>query len=215
MNKAFLFDFDGIIVDSEPIWIIENEVMYEQVFGKTVAKRLGSTIGLGMELIHKKAMEHGTGIPYSTYVKAVQERAPEVYRNARITPGLQILKDELDRRNFHVGIVSASAKQWIDIVLDRLNWDQSEFKIILSLNDRADLAHKPSPDGYLHAIQELGATPETTIILEDSNQGIASAKASGATVIGFKENLVPNYIQKGADWYADTIEDVMRIVKKF
>lgn len=216
MNKAFIFDFDGIIVNSEPVWQIENEVVFEQVYGSRIKKLLTSTvIGLSMEKIHQKALEYGSTANYADFVKHVNERCVEVYGNAPLTPGLQTLKDELDKNDFHLGIVSASAKAWIEIVLQRLNWRPSDFKIILSLNDTAEIAHKPAPDGYLHAIKALGASPETTLILEDSNIGIQSAKASGATVIGFKENLVQGYKQTGADLYAENIEEVLTLVKKF
>ena len=83
---------------------------------------------------------------------------------------------------------------------------------MISLEERKDLAHKPSPAGYLEAIKTLGVTPESSIILKDSNAGIASAKASEAYTIGLKQNLVKGYNQEGADIYADTVEDVIKIV---
>jgi beta-phosphoglucomutase-like phosphatase (HAD superfamily) len=215
MNKAFIFDFDGIIVDSEPIWLIEEEVIYTQLYGNKIYNKLGSIIGLNMEAIHHKTIQLGSTVSKEDLFRAFRERAPEVYRNARLTPGIQELKDELTQRDFHLGIVSASPQEWIDIVLHRLNWNPADFKIILSIQDRSDIAHKPSPDGYIYAMQELGATPATTLILEDSNPGIASAKASGATVIGFKANLIKDYIQKGADRYAENVEEVINIVKGF
>jgi beta-phosphoglucomutase-like phosphatase (HAD superfamily) len=215
MNKAFIFDFDGVLVNNEPIWDIEKEVVFSQMFGANMFKKLGPTVGLNIDAIHQKTRDLGSAVSMPELVHAFRERAPEVYRNAPLTPGLEELKIELTRLNFHLGIVSASPREWIDIVLDRLTWSASEFKIVLSLQDRVDLAHKPSPDGYIHAMQELGASPKTTLILEDSNTGIASAKASGATVIGFKANLVPGYMQKGADFYANTTEDVLRLARVF
>jgi beta-phosphoglucomutase-like phosphatase (HAD superfamily) len=215
MNKAFIFDFDGIIVDSEPIWEIENEVIFSQLYGRDIQSNMGSVIGLNMDTIHQKAVVQGSTVPVAELYRLVLERAPEVYRNARITSGIQELKDELEKLDFHLGIVSTSRTDWIEIVLKRLNWNTADFKIIISLQDRIDLAHKPSPEGYIHALQKLGAEPKTTIILEDSNPGIQSAKASGATVIGFKANLVKGYIQKGADLYAENVEDVIEIIKRF
>ena len=63
-------------------------------------------------------------------------------------------------------------------------------------------------------IKLLGVTPNETIILEDSNLGIESAKKSGAFVIGYRGNLTPGYIQKNADTYVDTIPEVVTILKK-
>lgn len=60
----------------------------------------------------------------------------------------------------------------------------------------------------------LASTPDNTIILEDSNSGIKSARASGAYTIGLKQNLVDSYVQEGADDYAKTMTDVIELVKK-
>ena len=83
------------------------------------------------------------------------------------------------------------------------------------LNERTDLKPKPEPDGYLEALKNLEADPKLSIILEDSNSGIQAAKASGAYVIGFKGNLVDGYVQKGADVYADTMQDVIKLVEAY
>lgn len=63
-------------------------------------------------------------------------------------------------------------------------------------------------------MKALEASPESTVILEDSNSGIKSAKASGAYTIGLKQNLVNGYIQEGADAYAETMADVIDIVSR-
>ena len=212
MNKAFIFDMDGVLINNEPIWEIEKAVLFPQLFGNTIYKELGPMIGSNMEAIHQRSLQLGSSVSLSAVLNAFWDKAPEVYRNAPLTPGLQELKDELIRLDFHIGIVSASPQEWIDIVFDRLNWKSSDFKIVLSLHDRADIAHKPSPDGYIHAMKQLAATPNTTIILEDSNPGIQAAKVSGAKVIGFRENLTEGYIQTGADMYAENVEDVIKIV---
>ena len=98
------------------------------------------------------------------------------------------------------------------MVLPRLTY-KDKFSYVLSTNQRDDLKAKPAPDGYLDAIKNLDSDPEHSIILEDSNRGIQSAKASGAFVIGFKENLVPEYKQEGADACAENMSEVVKIVE--
>lgn len=215
MNKAFIFDFDGIIIDSEPLWEKENDKIFMEVYGEEIRKKVGPITGMSMEAIHKEAVLHGVDVPYAKFYNAVIEHAPNVYNNARFTPKINDLKNELIKRGFRLGIVSTSRTEWIEIGLKRLQWDQADFGVVLSLQDRKDLAHKPSPDGYIYTIKELGASPKTTLILEDSNPGIQSAKASGAIVIGFKQNLIPGYKQEGADVYAGTIEEVITITRDF
>jgi len=55
---------------------------------------------------------------------------------------------------------------------------------------------------------------QKTIILEDSNPGIASAKAAGAFTIGLRQNLIDGYQQVGADAYANTIDEVIALVDR-
>ncbi len=83
------------------------------------------------------------------------------------------------------------------------------------MQDRPDLKRKPAPDGFVEAFRMLGATPADSFVLEDSNPGIESGKAAGAYVIGYRGNLVNGYEQTGADAYADTMDDVIKLVKKF
>ena len=87
--------------------------------------------------------------------------------------------------------------------------------LILSIRERPELKPKPSPEGFLEALRILDASAEKSIVLEDSNPGIAAAKAAGCFAIGFRGYLIPGYEQQGADAYADTMDDVVKIVEQF
>lgn len=115
--------------------------------------------------------------------------------------------------DYHIGIVSGSPLSWITTVTKRLSFED-DIELVISLYDRHDLGNKPEPDGYVEAMHALRSTPATTIILEDSNSGIAAAKSSGAYTIGLKQNLVDGYIQNGADDYAETMIDVIELVRQ-
>lgn len=121
---------------------------------------------------------------------------------------------KLKELNFRLGLVSSSPRKWIDYLLPRLSFSD-KLEQIISLNERPDLKPKPEPDGYLEALDNLEADPQLSLILEDSNSGIQSAKASGAYVIAFRGNLVDGYSQKGADTYADTMDDVIKLVEAY
>ena len=83
-----------------------------------------------------------------------------------------------------------------------------------SVFEHPELRPKPAPDGYLDACKNLEAKPENTIVLEDSNPGIAAAGAAGCYVIGFRAHAPEGFPQTGADAYADTMEDVIKLVAK-
>jgi beta-phosphoglucomutase-like phosphatase (HAD superfamily) len=212
VNKAFIFDLDGVLINNEPQWEIAKKEMFIKLFGQEIHSHLGSTIGLNIASIHQKAVSLGAAIPLETLVKEFDKYAYKIYSSTPIADGVEQLGKILIKNNYIIGVISASPKDWMDLVLDRISF-RDNIKVIISLHDRTDLEHKPEPDGYLTAIKELNSTPSKTLVLEDSNAGIQSGKSAGAYVIGLRQNLVGGYIQKGADIYVNKIEDVIKIVQ--
>lgn len=212
MNKAFIFDMDGVIIDSEKAWEKYASDFEEKLFGKELSKKIGDTIGVSVNSLYDKAKALGFKMQREEFQSIFDKTAFRMYDMANITAGIDALADFLIRNNFKLGLVSSSATSWISKVLQRLSF-ADKFESIISLNERFDLKPKPNPDGYIETIKNLEAQPSSTIILEDSNSGIAAAKASGAFVIAFTQNLIDDYEQVEADSKADNIEEVIEIVK--
>lgn len=212
MNRAFIFDMDGVIVDSENAWKKYAKKFFVQLVGAEIAEKVGDLIGMTVNGAYEKAVSNGLSMGKEEFVQAFDKKAAYVYSKATITKGIGALVEKLIELGFKLGLVSSSRQNWIDHVLPRLSF-REKLEYVVSINDRSDLKRKPSPDAYLEAIKKLGASPQTTIILEDSNSGIQAAKATGAYVIGFRENLVPGYQQHGADAYAENVNDVIKIVE--
>ncbi len=212
MNKVFLFDLDGVLIDDESIWEAKKQALYARLFGQDVHERLGPTLGINMDGIYEKAVAAGSDIDKSLFMDEFYKLAGDIYSTAPIPDGVDELVEVLLELNYRIGIVSASPLSWITTVTKRLAFEDS-IELIISLHERSDLRHKPDPDGYLEAIETLGGKPQSTIVLEDSNSGIKSAKASGAYAIGLRQNLLEGYIQEGADDYAGTMMDVIDLVK--
>lgn len=212
MANAFIFDLDGVMIDNELMWDERKAELHERLFGKKVTKAMGSTIGINMDGIYDRARACGTTVAKEALFYEYYELATEIYSTAPTPDGLDRLAAFLLDSGYKIGIVSASPLAWVTTVTKRLPFE-NEIELIISLHERPDLSHKPEPDGYNEAMTVLGASPHKTIVLEDSNAGIASAKASGAFVIGLRQNLVSGYEQTGADAYADTIDDVITLVR--
>jgi len=66
MNKAFIFDLDGVLIDDERIWEEEKSKLYSRIFGQEVTDRLGSTLGLNMDAIYEKAVTCGAQVDKKT-----------------------------------------------------------------------------------------------------------------------------------------------------
>ncbi len=215
MIKAVIFDFDGVVIDTEQMWEACKDEVMPRLVGSEIASKIGSTIGLSLDLMYEKAIGYGAKISREAFIKPFFNQAGRIYSQAPLTPGLEQLVKLLTQLNIPIGIVSVSPRKWLDIALSRLPF-KDKTKVIISLYGRSDLRSKPFPDGYIEAMKELNSNPEETIILEDSNAGIASAKAAGAYVIAFRQNLVPGFKQtEKADAVAENIQDVIKIVQNF
>jgi len=164
MNKAFIFDLDGVLIDDERIWEEEKSKLYSRIFGQEVTDRLGSTLGLNMDAIYEKAVTCGAQVDKKTLIAAFYNVASDIYRTAPIPERLDELASFLKAEGFVIGIVSASPLSWITTVTKRLSFE-NDIALIISLHERPDLVHKPAPDGYLEAMKSLEATPTSTCIL--------------------------------------------------
>lgn len=212
MTKACLFDFDGVMIDNEKYWEREKENIFRELYGVEIASQLDKTLGANMDAIHARAVALGSTVRVEKIYEAGDRHASHVYATAPITEGVDLLIESLDRIGYAMAIVSASPRWWIDLALKRIP-HADRIQTIISLHDRKDLAHKPAPDGYIEAMRVLGSTPQTSIVVEDSNTGVKSGKASGAFTIGLRQNLVEGYSIEGADACVDRIMDVLDIAR--
>src|SRR3989344_1220998 len=214
MNKAFIFDMDGVIVDSERTWKIHDDAFLRKTLGKEVFEKMGSIVGLSVNSTYERAVSHGASIDKEEFSNKYNEAAANIYSKAPITEGVEKLASFLITKGFRLGLVTSSQKSSIDCVITQLSF-RDHLDTVISLNDRPDLKPKPNPDGYLEAFKCLNADAKRSIILEDSNYGIAAAKATGAYVVGYRGNLIEGYEQRDANDYADTMNDVITLVEKF
>lgn len=213
MNRVFIFDLDGVIIDDEKIWEEKKEQLYRDFFGGEVTAKLGPTSGVSMDGIYDLAVQAGAQVNKQELLDTFFSLATEIYQTAPISQGLEGLVAELKTLDYSIGIVSSSPMAWITAVTKRLPFE-NDIELIVSCYDRDDIKHKPAPDGYVEAMKAFEVAPQNMIALEDSNTGIASAKASGAYTIGLRQNLIMGYEQKGADDYADSMADVISLVRK-
>lgn len=212
-NKAFIFDMDGVIINSESTWEKNENNFLSDIVGKDIYEKIKTELlGSTTLMIYDLARQNGFTMEKGLFFRKYDEQAIKVYSQSELTKDIDLLIEKLLALNFKIGLVTASRKLWIDQVLPRLKKKQA-FEYILSLGERADLKPKPSPEGYLEAMKKLNSTPNKTIILEDSNKGLLSAKASGALTICLREHLPTNHISEVADMYVDNLEGLIKILE--
>jgi HAD superfamily hydrolase (TIGR01509 family) len=182
---AVVFDLDGVIVDSEQVWDDVRE-RYTRESGGTYGPSAVRDM-MGMSSVEwSRYMSEALGVPGTPEEinAAVVERMLERYGEAPpLIPGAI---DAVRRLGVEwpLAIASSSNPELIDAVLRSSGLD-ADFGVVVSSQEVS--RGKPAPDVYLEAARRLDAAPERCAAVEDSHNGIRSAKAAGMRVLA-----VPN-----------------------
>jgi len=181
---AVLFDMDGVMVDSERYWHNEQP---EHIFPKALEgeqPNLDETTGMYYKEIYDYLdEEYETKISKDEFVDIFDEVAQDIYHNrVELLDNFHEIRGELADREVPVAIVTSSPSSWHDIVIER--FDISVDEVITAENLEAD--GKPEPDIYEKAAEIVDHPPENCLVIEDSKNGIKSAKRAGMFVIGYR-----------------------------
>jgi HAD superfamily hydrolase (TIGR01509 family) len=179
---AVFFDMDGLMVDSEPEWLL-SEIDVTAPFGYTwlesdqVACLGGPLTKVGRYMFDKcggrQSPEYFTQTLIDTQVARMRGNTPTM-------PGSIELVRELQSHGIKTALVSASPRNIVDAVLDKLGHDLFPFSI--SSDDVKET--KPNPECYLKAATMSGSDIANCLIFEDSLTGMAAAISSGGYLIG-------------------------------
>jgi len=191
MIRALVFDFDGLILDTEtPLYTSWQEI-YREV-GLDVPPEVWTT-ALGTAGDPPAAYEflethlgHATDRAELRQRRAKREK--ELLALEQPLPGVQATLREARARGLRCAIASSSEKAWVAGHLARLDLLAS-FDVLSCAEDVAET--KPSPALYLDALRRLQALPEEAIAFEDSEHGVESAKRAGLFCVA-----VPNRVTR-------------------
>lgn len=194
-HSAILFDFDGILVDTE--WAIYQAWLKTfQDHGHDLPLELYTRcIGSDFDTWSpKEHLEDLTGDSYDWHDLDTrrQEEIVAELRNEGPMPGaIDWLKD-LRNQGLPLAVISSSSHHWVDDWLERLNM-AGFFNTTVCRGDAPQI--KPAPDLYLEAARQLSLSPTECLVIEDSLNGTRSAKAAGMTVWA-----VPNRVTSCLDF---------------
>ncbi len=186
--RGLVFGFDGVIVNSEKFWaVIEGEYLRNHLPGWT-SQSYTSLIGKSLPDAHALLKEkHSFSLSFETYARDYEKMAKEVYSEiCKLTPGLNTLLSALSMRRVKIAIASSSKPAWIKAAL-RHNGIEEYFNAISSATDPDIKNGKPAPDVYHKAAWMLDKDLSGLIAIEDSSNGVSSAKNAGFFCIGFRD----------------------------
>jgi HAD superfamily hydrolase (TIGR01509 family) len=181
---AVLFDMDGLLVDSEPLWTVAEVELATSLGGSWTGELKAEIIGTRLDVAVPKILGwYGVASGPAEVAAAMdflQARMVELFHDRLpLMPGALEIVDGVRALGVPTGLVSSSYRALVDAALDSLGRDR--FDITLAGDE---VGHgKPSPEPYLRACAMLGVSPADVVILEDSISGVESGEAAGATVV--------------------------------
>jgi HAD superfamily hydrolase (TIGR01509 family) len=208
MISAIIFDLDGLIIDSETPEVLAWQATYAQ-YGMEfpVAAHL-QNVGRNDRPWDPLAPFRLPGSPASPDVVTdlFRRRADALMDEYfKPLPGVVTLLSQLRQRNLRTAVASSSRRAWIVRVLDRLGLED-QFDAAAG-GDEVQHA-KPAPDVYLLAAQRLGVAPTACVALEDSHNGVRSAKAAGMACIAVPSALTSSLDFSAADLVVRSLEEL-------
>ncbi|MDH3603218.1 MAG: hexitol phosphatase HxpB, partial [Candidatus Tectomicrobia bacterium] len=184
--KAVIFDMDGLLIDSEPLWHeVEKEVfgalgiaLTDAMCEETTGLRTDEVVAYWYE---KQPWQGGS-------VKSLEDVAHEIlirmqeliHAHGVALQGVYDVLQLLQHRQLTLGIASSSPPALIDAVVDKLRI-RHYFQVLCSAIDEE--FGKPHPAVYLTAAKRLGLSSRDCLVFEDSINGIRAAKAAGMVTV--------------------------------
>ena len=177
---AVLWDMDGLLVDTEPVWTVAEEELAAELGGVWSDQLKASIVGTRLDVAVPTILDHyrrpASEVPWAT--DWLLRRMVALFAEELDTmPGASELLADLRAEGVPVALVSSSYRVLVDAVLAR------GFVFDLSVAGDEVVHGKPHPEPYLTAAARLGVDPAACVVLEDSAAGVLSGEGAGCAVV--------------------------------
>lgn len=211
--EAIIFDMDGVITDSEPLQV-EADRWVCSIHGISLE---------GVDLSQFKGKPNRDTFAYivntftdgslsvSDLIDQKRKRYIEISRE-RLTliPGSEKFLSHVRKKLSKIALTTSSNRMIQQFTFDKFNLHR--YFDVVTTGDEV-INGKPHPEPYLLTLEKLRISPEGVYVVEDSGNGVLSAKAAGCRVIGITTSF-PRYVlmERGADFVVDSFEEMYSLL---
>ncbi|HEY9849925.1 MAG TPA: HAD family phosphatase [Leptolyngbyaceae cyanobacterium] len=218
--KAVLFDFNGVIINDEPIHEkLINQILIEENLRPKPGEFRQICLGRSDRACISELLTSRGRVVTESYLMQLMTRKAQAYQKEMenleklpIFPAVEDLIYKLRVAKVKIGLVTGALRSEVELVLNRVNFGQ-HFSIFVTGDDIT--ASKPDPEGYLLAVQrfneqfrDLSLQPSECLAIEDTPAGIQAAKSAGMQVVGVANSYPFHMLQRQANWSVDYLTDV-------
>ncbi len=176
--NTVIFDMDGLLIDSEPLWKIAADELFEEYQIQLSAQQYAITTGLRTKefLDYWFTFFHLPKENFTSAVSKIEAKVIELVKEkGKPMAGVEYIFNFFIDRNFKIGLATSSNLQLINTVIDQLDIR----KHIQTISSATELAFgKPHPEVYLNCATALSIHPSQCLCFEDSFNGLIAAKAA-------------------------------------
>lgn len=204
--RAILFDMDGTLIDSEPLWREAQVEVYPRYGMDVTYDMLEETMGMRLDEIVEHWMEKfGTTVDVEEVALQVNERALAlILEKGEPRVGVEKALSVVKKMGYKTAVASSSDKEVMERILDKLGVTK-DFDLIHSA--QKEIHGKPHPAVYLATAEALGVEPSDCVVVEDSVNGVLAAKAAHMKCIAVPDSSERNKKEFGiADVVLDSLE---------
>jgi beta-phosphoglucomutase len=218
--KAIFLDFNGVIINDEPI---HKELIEEIILGENLRPQEDEFKELCLGRSDRACLQdilarRGRFVSDSYLDRLVQTKTLNYQqkiaslKNIPIYPEIPLFLSKLKEKGLLIGLVSGALRSEVELILSKSNL--LEYFDVIVAGDEIQ-SSKPSPEGYLTAIERMkiehfsiNLKPFNCLAIEDTPAGIQAAKSAGIQVIGITNTYPMHMLQRLANWTLDYLEDL-------
>lgn len=222
MEYGFIFDMDGVVIDSNPFHKIawgkflsgQGIPFDDQLFDNVLSGRTGPTslrMIFGDDLSQEK-LEVFLDEVDSNYQTILRES-----EDVRPIAGVHAFLDQITGNGLRLALATSAPELNIELGLQKLKLENTFEHIV----GKVDVSHgKPHPEVYLRSMELLGMSAENCIVFEDSKAGIQSALSAGIQVVGIasghsKEELLEEGVSMVADDFVGMeLDQILSLIRR-
>lgn len=189
---AILFDHDGTLVDTEPVWAAAKVALAAEFGGTWTEQDTLDCLGLSMQFTLDRLRERGVNLPDEEINNLLVAKVHETLAQQPVEflPGIERFLSEVREAQIPAAVVTNATTSVARRTANAA--PEGTFSVVIG-ND--ETTHpKPDPQPYLLAAERLGVDPTQCVALEDSPSGVRSATAAGMRVI-----VVPGELEVPAE----------------
>ena len=212
--KAVIFDMDGVLIDSEPLWrkaMIEGfasigVLITEEDCKKTTGNRLKEVVEYWFEKLDILDF-----LPTEIEHRIINMLVKLINNEGKAISGVIEVINFCKNKNIKIGLATSSSNHLMEAVLEKLNL-KNTFKSSISAENME--YGKPHPEVFLICASQLQISPLECIVIEDSINGVIAAKAAFMRVIALPEQEnINNHKFSIADYKLNNMQEVLKLFK--